>query len=201
MIKKAEGRRVGYARVSTDDQNLDMQLDALRKWGCAKIYEERLSGGIRSRPRLNSALRYVRRGDTFVVWRLDRLGRSLQHLVETLNKLARRGVKLESITESIDTSSTTGTMLAGLFAVMAEYERNLIRERTLAGLAAARARGRIGGRRPKFSPEQRIAIAKQLHLDGRPPAELAAEHGCSRGLIYKIKHEYPEGSMGTWGKN
>jgi len=92
-------------------------------------------------------------------------------------------------------------MLAGLFAVMAEYERNLIRERTMAGLAAARARGRIGGRRPKFTPEQRIAIAKQLHNEGRPPAELAAEHGCSRGLIYKIKHEYPEGSMGTWGKN
>lgn len=130
-----------------------------------------------------------------MVWRLDRLGRSLQHLVETLNKLERRGVKLQSLTESIDTSSTTGTMLAGLFAVMAEYERNLIRERTLAGLASARERGRVGGRRPKFAQEKRKAIAKQLLFQGKTPVELAAEHSCSRGLIYKIKKEYLEGKM------
>ena len=192
MKADSEGRRIGYARVSTDDQNLDLQCDALSRAGCTRIYEERLSGGVRSRPRLKTALRYVKKGDTLVVWRLDRLGRSLQHLVEIINRLSKKGIKLVSLSESIDTSNSTGTMLAGLFAVMAEYERNLIRERTLAGLAAARQRGRVGGRRKKFLDAKRKLIARQIYVDGVAPVTLAAEHACSRGLIYKIKNEYSE---------
>lgn len=185
-----QGRRIGYARVSTDDQNLDLQLDALKRAGCSRIYEETVSGGIRSRPRLNTMLRYVKKGDTLVVWRLDRLGRSLQHLVEILAKLSKRGVRLESLSESIDTGTATGKMLAGIFAAIAEYERNLMHERTMAGLRAARDRGRIGGRRLKFSKAKRKLIARQIYVDGKKPAKLAEEHSCSRGLIYKIKKEY-----------
>lgn len=188
-MQDGENRRIGYARVSTDDQNLDLQLDALKRAGCTRIYKEKLSGGTRKRPRLKNALRYVRKGDILVVWRLDRLGRSLKDLVEIINSLNRRGIRLESLTEAIDTSNATGRLIAGMFAVLAEFERNLIRERTLAGLAAARERGKIGGRRPKLSTIQRAQVALSIE-SGVKVSSLAKSYGVSRGLIYKIKKEH-----------
>lgn len=134
--------RVGYARVSTQDQNPDLQLDALKAAGCEEIFHEKMSGRIRSRPELEACLRTLRKGDTLVVWRLDRLGRSLQDLVEIVHGLEGREIAFQSLTESIDTSSAGGRLVFHLFGALAEFEHNLIADRTRAGLAAARARGR-----------------------------------------------------------
>lgn len=142
------GKRLGYARVSTDDQRLDLQRDALTRAGCADIYEEKVSGKSADRPALDYCLRALSAGDTLVVWRLDRLGRSLPDLVRIVGELEQRGVGFESVTERIETGSATGKLTFHLFSALAEFERNLIRERTQAGLAAARARGRKGGRKP-----------------------------------------------------
>lgn len=133
-------QRIGYARVSTDDQNLDLQRDALRLWGVQSIYEEMASGKSAGRPELNQCLRALRAGDTLVVWRLDRLGRSLPDLVRIVEELEGKGVSFESITEKIETTSAAGKLVFHVFAALAEFERSLIRERTQAGLAAARAR-------------------------------------------------------------
>src|SRR5215213_9623871 len=133
---------VGYARVSTQEQDLALQLDALRAAGCGKVYEEKASGAQRERPALHAALAYMRRGDTLVVWKLDRLARSLKQLIETIEGLGGRGIGLRSLTEAVDTTSSGGKLVFHLFAALAEFERGVIRERTFAGLQAARARGR-----------------------------------------------------------
>src|SRR5437588_2698376 len=137
---------IGYARVSTQDQTLDLQQDALEKIGCSKIFTDTASGAKAERQGLDEALAYVREGDTLVVWKLDRLGRSLQHLIETITKLNNRKIGFKSITENIDTTTSGGKLVFHIFGALAEFERDIIRERTNAGLAAARARGRRGGR-------------------------------------------------------
>ena len=153
---------IGYARVSTDDQNLDLQKDALKKIGCERIHEDYLSGVKDQRPGLQTALDYARKGDTLVVWRLDRLSRSLKDLIEMVNLLDEKGIGLKSIHESIDTSSSSGKLIFHIFGALAEFERNLIRERTQAGLKAARARGRNGGR-PKSLNADKTAFAIKLY--------------------------------------
>src|SRR4051812_16404669 len=136
---------IGYARVSTNEQNLDLQRDALQKAGCAQIYTDNISGTKAHRPGLETALSHLRAGDTLVVWRLDRLGRSLRHLIDTVTKLQDKGIGFKSITEAIDTTTSGGKLVFHLFGALAEFEREIIRERTNAGLTAARQRGRKGG--------------------------------------------------------
>jgi DNA invertase Pin-like site-specific DNA recombinase len=144
---------IGYARVSTNEQNLDLQRDALIKAGVTvrNLYTDKVTGVKSERPGLKQALSHVREGDTFIVWRLDRLGRSLRHLIDTVTTLKNQGVSFKSLTENIDTSTATGTLVFQIFGALAEFERNLITERTVAGLEAARARGRKGGR-PRRNP-------------------------------------------------
>jgi DNA invertase Pin-like site-specific DNA recombinase len=138
---------IGYARVSTSDQTLNLQKDALKKAGCARIFTDTASGAKSERVGLDEALNYVRSGDTLVVWRLDRLGRSLKHLIETITTLNNRNINFQSITEAIDTTTSGGKLIFHIFGALAEFERDIIKERTQAGLTAARARGRKGGRR------------------------------------------------------
>lgn len=153
---------IGYARVSTHEQNLDLQKDALRKAGCEEIYEDKVSGIVSTRPGLKKVKQIFRKGDTLVVWRLDRLGRSLKDLMEWMTYLEEKQVGLKSLQESIDTTTTTGKLVFHIFAALAEFERNLIRERTQAGLAAARARGRLGGR-PKSLDENKRKVVVDLY--------------------------------------
>lgn len=158
---------IGYARVSTTEQNLDLQRDALRKAGVAAkdIYTDKVTGATAERPGLQAALSHLRAGDTFIVWRLDRLGRSLKHLIETVTALKEQDVAFKSLTENIDTSTATGNLVFQIFEALAEFERNLITERTLAGLEAARARGRKGGRPRRNPASGRVAMAKKLYID------------------------------------
>ncbi len=153
---------VGYARVSTTDQNISLQKDALTAAHCGKFFEDVSSGAKSQRPGFSAALEFVREGDVLVVWRLDRLGRSLAHLLETVRVLEGRGVGLRSLTEAIDTTTSGGRLVFQIFGAIAEFERNLIVERTQAGLSAARARGRCGGR-PKLLDTQKVALAKRLY--------------------------------------
>src|SRR5438874_12226421 len=146
---------IGYARVSTTDQTLDLQKDALKKIGCSKIFTDTISGATTERKGLEGALSYVREGDTLVVWRLDRLGRSLKHLIDTITKLNNRKIGFKSITENIDTTTSGGKLIFHIFGALAEFERDIIRERTNAGLLAARARGRKGGRPKALTPNKR----------------------------------------------
>src|SRR5688500_6336174 len=155
---------VGYARVSTQEQDLALQLDALRNAGCTRIFEEKASGAQRERPELQAALAYMRQDDTLVVWKLDRLTRSLKQLIETVEALGLQGIGLRSLTEAIYTTTSGGKLVFHLFAALAEFERGVIRERTLAGLQAARARGRTGGRPPALKAKD-IAAAKALLKD------------------------------------
>ena len=161
---------IGYTRVSTNEQNLDLQRDALLKAGVSQkdIYTDKVTGVKADRPGLTLAISHLRAGDTLVVWRLDRLGRSLKHLIETVTTLKEQGISFKSLTEHIDTSTATGTLVFQIFGALAEFERNLITERTLAGLEAARARGRKGGR-PKLetnpAKRKKIEMAKALHDD------------------------------------
>src|SRR5947209_13620822 len=147
--------RIGYARVSTHEQNLDLQRDALKRAGCAKIIEDTASGGKAQRDGLERVRELLRKGDVLVVWRLDRLGRSLRHLIELMTELEGQGIGFRSITEAIDTTTPGGKLVFHIFGALAEFERNLIKERTKAGLEAARARGRKGGRSKKLSERQR----------------------------------------------
>lgn len=176
--------KIGYARVSTDDQNLDLQLDALKKAGCETIYEEKASGKSADRPELDSCLKALRQGDTLVVWRLDRLGRSLPDLVRIIESLHTQGVAFESIAEKIETGSAAGKLVFHVFAALAEFERNLIRERTLAGLTAARSRGRVGGRR-RLLDEKKIAQARALLLGGTSYPDAAKTLGVSDMTLYR----------------
>ena len=177
---------VGYARVSTGDQNLDLQRDALLAAGCdaSKIFTDRLSGGKDDRPGLAQALEYVREGDTLVVWRLDRLGRSLSHLIRTTTGLEERSVGFKSLQEGIDTTTSGGKLVFHIFGALAEFERSLIRERTNAGLKAARARGRNGGR-PKLLDARKLAVAESLLRDPKlTVAEVAEQVGIARSTLY-----------------
>ena len=158
---------IGYARVSTNEQNLDLQRDALRQAGVSakNLYTDTITGTKENRPGLAQALSHLRPGDTLVVWRLDRLGRSLKHLIETVTALKQQGIAFKSITENIDTSSATGQLVFHIFGALAEFERNLITERTMAGLEAARARGRKGGRPKLKTSLGKVAMAKKLYRD------------------------------------
>jgi DNA invertase Pin-like site-specific DNA recombinase len=158
---------IGYARVSKNEQNLDLQRDAILKAGCAEkhIYTDKVTGTKQERKGLEQALSHLREGDTLVVWRLDRLGRSLKHLIELVTALQKQGVAFKSITENIDTSTATGQLVFHIFGALAEFERNLIKERTIAGLESARSRGRLGGR-PGVSPTSpKVVMAKKLYAD------------------------------------
>lgn len=178
---------IGYARVSTDGQNLDLQLDALRDAGCTKIFQDVISGSRSDRPELEQALDYLRPGDTFVVWRLDRLGRSVKHLIEVVNDLQERGVGLSSLQEDIDTSSPSGKLVFHIFGALSEFERDLLRERTKAGLDAARRRGRVGGRKTVMTPNK-LATARKLYEDSdnaMTMKEIAETVGISRSTLYR----------------
>lgn len=155
---------IGYARVSTEDQHLHMQEDALKSAGCEEVFTDVASGTKSQRPGLEKALSYLREGDTLVVWKLDRLGRSLQHLIQTIRSLVDKKIGFKSLQESIDTTTSGGKLIFHIFSALAEFERDLIVERTEAGLKAARARGRMGGRPPMLNKKQ-ISKLKQHYKD------------------------------------
>jgi DNA invertase Pin-like site-specific DNA recombinase len=175
---------VGYARVSTLDQDPALQRDALAAAGCAKLFEDRASGARTDRPGLGQALGFLREGDVLVVWKLDRLGRSLAHLVETVGALAARGVGFRSLTEAIDTTTPGGRLVFHLFAALGQFERDLIRERTRAGLAAAAARGRHGGRRPVVT-DDKLRRARLLIAQGLTVREAAARLRIGKTALYE----------------
>src|ERR687886_1558647 len=176
---------IGYARVSTDEQNLDLQLSALKQAGCEQIYTDKVSGTKATRPGLENVFSHLRSGDTFVVWRLDRLGRSLRHLIDTVTDLQDKGIEFKSITESIDTTTSGGKLVFHIFGALAEFEREIIRERTSAGLRAARARGKNGGR-PKAMTEKQVAMLRQLAADRDYSVnEICKTLGISRRTFYR----------------
>ena len=177
--------RIGYARVSTDDQTLDLQKDALKHSKCRQVYEEQASGKNTGRPQLEGCLKSLREGDTLVVWRLDRLGRNLADLVGLVAQLEERKIDFESLTEKIETVSPAGRLVFHVFAALAEFERNLIRERTVAGLKAARARGRTGGRPSKLSPKEIKTIRALLRSADIPVSEIAARFHIARSTLYR----------------
>ncbi len=175
---------VGYALVSTSDQNLDLQIDALDKAGCEKIFQDVASGAKSERPGLTEALSFMRAGDTLTVWKLDRLGRSLKHLIEVITQLNEEEKEFKSIQENLDTSTSTGKLLFHLLGSLAEFERSLIRERTMAGLEAARARGRRGGR-PRVMDERKVALAKSMLSDPATSiADVSKTLGVSKATLY-----------------
>jgi len=176
---------IGYARVSTADQNLDLQTDALNAAGCERIFTDTVSGAIQERPELARAMDHLRSGDVLVVWRLDRMGRSLKNLIELIATLEEKGVEFRSLTEGMDTSTSGGKLVFGIFASIAEFERNLICERTKAGLAAARVRGRMGGRRAKLTEEEKEHAA-QLYREGNTTVKAICETvGISKPTLYR----------------
>ena len=178
--------KIGYARVSTEDQTTDPQIDALTIHGCEIIYSEQASGKNSDRPELEYCLKALRSGDTLTVLRLDRLGRSLADLIRIVNDLEARGVGFASLTENIDTTTPAGKLVFHVFAALAEFERNLIRERTQAGLKSARARGRFGGRPPKLS-EKDLVMAKALMADRHTNVgDIAKRFGVNRSTLYRI---------------
>jgi len=177
--------QIGYARVSTEDQKLDLQLDALKKAGCETVYRDIASGGQSDRVGLNTATKYLRPGDTLVVWKLDRLGRSLKHLIEVVNDFTKKGIYFRSLQENIDSSSSGGKLTFHLFGALAEFERDIIRERTMAGLQAARARGRVGGR-PKAMDDKKLQLARQLMSNpANSASEVSKTLGISRATLYR----------------
>lgn len=176
---------VGYARVSTQDQSLELQLDALRIAGCEQIFSEKITGKTRERPELTTCLKILRKEDVLVVWKLDRLARSLKDLVELINELESRQIGFRSLTEAIDTTTAGGRLVFHIFGALAEFEHNLIRERTIAGLAAARARGRKGGRKPSMSTADTRKAAAMLKDDKITKKEVAEHFGVSRLTLNK----------------
>jgi DNA invertase Pin-like site-specific DNA recombinase len=175
---------IGYARVSTSDQKLDMQRDELKRAGCKKVFTD-VASGARDRPGRAESLAFARKGDTIVVWKLDRFGRSLVDLVQTIQQLRDRGVGFRSLHESIDTTTSGGRLIFHVFSALAEFERDLIRERTMAGLAAARARGRKGGRKPVLNVEQESLLRKLAADRNNTPAFICATLGISRTSFYR----------------
>lgn len=175
---------IGYARVSTADQNLDLQIQSLLKAGCERIYDDKISGTRNDRPGLSKAMEMLRPGDTLVVWKLDRLGRSVKHLVDLITRLEQAAINFKSITDSIDTGTPAGRFFFHVMASLAEMERELIAERTRAGLAEAKRKGRVGGR-PRSMTESKLTSAKELLQANIPPREVAANLGISIATLYR----------------
>lgn len=182
---RPSGKLLGYARVSTTDQNPQLQLDALERAGCDRIWVDHASGTKSSRPQWDALLEYARDGDTIVVWRLDRAGRSLRNLIELSADLERRGIGLKLIHEAIDTTTASGRLMFQVMGALAEFERNLLSERTKAGLAAARARGHGGGRRPKLTPTQLRAARSMYDSRKHTVREIAESLNVSPATIYR----------------
>lgn len=176
---------VGYARVSTQEQNLALQRDALKSAGCGRVFVEKASGAQRDRPELKAAIDYMRDGDTLVVWKLDRLARSLKQLIETVENLGQRGIGLRSITESIDTGTSGGKLIFHVFGALAEFERSVIRERTQAGLKAARARGRVGGRPAALTDADLTEARALLSNPDISVAQVAKRLGIAESTLYR----------------
>jgi DNA invertase Pin-like site-specific DNA recombinase len=176
---------IGYARVSTQDQNPDLQIDDLEKAGCEKIFTDKASGSKEDRPQLIEIFNHLRKEDTLVVWKLDRLGRSLNHLIQLINKLKDRSVYFKSLKESLDTSTTAGTLIFHIFGALAEFEREIIRERTMAGLASARARGRVGGRPRKLNQEKIDRAISLWKKNENPINEICKMLDISRSTFYR----------------
>ena len=181
--------KVGYARVSPLDQNLDLQTDALKKEGCKEIFEDHASGAKADRDGLRKALDFMREGDTLVVWKLDRLGRSLRHLIDVINRLNDNKMYFKSVQESIDTASSGGKLIFHVFGDLAAFERDMIRERTLAGIEAARLRGKIGGR-PKKMDKKKIALARTMHDDpSNSIGDICEVLNISKSTLYRYLEE------------
>ncbi|MEM9765094.1 MAG: recombinase family protein [Pseudomonadota bacterium] len=187
---------IGYARVSTIDQTPQAQIDALEAAGCERVFQETASGAKKDRPELAAALDYMRGGDTLVVWKLDRLARSLSQLIETAEALKGSGIALRSLTEQIDTSTPGGTLIFHMFGALAEFERGIIRERTNVGLAAARARGRKGGRKPAMKATD-VQAMHALLGSGMFVREVAERLGVSQATIYRAKRAAQTGQGDT----
>ncbi len=180
---------IGYGRVSTEDQHLDAQIDALKAAGCERVFTDKLSGKLAQRPELDAALDYLRHGDVLVITKLDRLGRSLRNLIELVLMLEARGVDLRVLDQDINTKGPSGKLMFHVIGAMAEFERDMISERTRDGLAAARARGRKGGRRPKLNAAK-VETARKLYAEKRMTvAEIADVVGCARSTLYRALNE------------
>jgi DNA invertase Pin-like site-specific DNA recombinase len=180
---------IGYARVSTIDQNLDLQLDALKQAGCEQVFTDKITGTKFDRPQLEELKKILRSGDTVIVWKMDRMGRGLRDMIIIMKEFEDKGVGFKSITEGIDTTTNTGKLVFHIFASLAEFERNLIVERTKAGLKAGRARGKVGGRPRKLSEEQRELLRK-MHADITIPLSTITEtFGISKQMIYQVVNE------------
>ena len=189
---------IGYARVSTTEQDLALQLDGLAQAGCARVFEDKASGAKADRPGLAAALGFVREGDILTVWKLDRLGRSLPHLIETVNALETRGVSFRSLTEAIDTTTPGGRLVFHIFGALGQFERDLIRERTRAGLDAAAARGRQGGRKPVMT-EEKLRRAQTLLVQGLTVREVAARIKVGKTALYAALAQTTPGPAGDAG--
>jgi DNA invertase Pin-like site-specific DNA recombinase len=182
---------IGYARVSTQDQTLDLQTDALKQAGCERVFTDTTSGSKSERPGFQEALNHLRADDTLVVWRLDRLGRTLKHLIAAISDLSDRGIGFKSLQENMDTTTSGGKLVFHMFGALAEFEREVIRERTNAGLHAARTGGRLGGRPTIQSLDpKKVALAKQLYADGSTPVqEICATLHIGRSTLYRYARE------------
>jgi len=187
---------IGYARVSTQDQTLDLQKDALQKIGCTRIFTDTASGSTTERPGLTEALQFLRAGDVLVVWRLDRLGRSLQHLLETIARLQQRAIGFKSLTENIDTTTPGGKLIFHVFGALAEFERDLIRERTQAGLAAARQRGKHGGRPSRLNAKQRTLLQTLYSDKSNRIADILSAVHISKSTLYRYLKTRTHGESG-----
>jgi DNA invertase Pin-like site-specific DNA recombinase len=182
--------RIGYARVSTLEQEMALQLDALRDVGCDRIFEDHASGAKTDRPGLTEALAYVREGDVLIIWKLDRLARSLPHLIETMSQLEKNGAGLQSLTEAIDTTTPGGRLIFHVFGALGQFERDFIRERTRAGLAAAASRGRRGGRKPVVTADK-LLRAKALVAKGLTVREVASRLKIGKTALYEALNPKP----------
>jgi len=176
--------QIGYARVSTGEQTTVSQIDALATAGCDRVFEETASGARTDRPVLAEAIEYLREGDVLVAWKLDRVARSLPHLISLMDDLNRRGIGFRSLTEQIDTTTASGKLIFHIFAALSEFERDIIRQRTRAGLEAARKRGRVGGR-PRVMTAEKIAAAKKLLASGEPAKDVASMLSISLPTLYR----------------
>ena len=190
--------KIGYVRVSKQEQHEALQIDALKEAGCEKWFLDKMTGSKAERKGLDEALAYFRPGDTLVVWKLDRAGRSLTHLIELLKGPQERGIEFVSLTEQIDTTTPGGKLIFHLMGALAEFERDLIRERTNAGLAAARARGRVGGRPRKLKTNGKVALARQMFADqSHSIPEICAALGISRATLYRYVREAKDASSSS----
>ncbi|MDW9380143.1 recombinase family protein [Chryseobacterium sp. JV558] len=180
--------KIGYARVSTKDQNLDLQIEALEKAGCEKIYQEKISGATKNRPELESMIAHLRNGDEVYVWRLDRMGRSLKHIIDLVLDLSGKGIVIKGISDGVDTSTMSGRLFLNIMASLAEYERELIRERTNAGLQSARARGRTGGRPKGYTDKtiSKLLVMRLVYKDPtKSPEDIYKPLGLTRATFYR----------------